>query len=158
MNETPPAVRIVPATPDCAVDLLVLQKLCFREEAELSGEFDIPPLTQTLDSLLEDFRTYTVLIAWDANRLVGSVRARREGAVCHVGRLVVHPGHRRKGLGTALLAAIEAAHPAAAEFELFTDERSARNLRLYARLGYTPFRRQKVTPRLTLVFLRKRRL
>jgi len=157
MSEAPPAVRIAPAAPDCAAALLALQKLCFREEAELNGEYDIPPLTQTLDSLVEDLRTHTVLAAWDGDRLVGSVRARREGTVCQIGRLIVHPEHRRQGLGTALMAAIEAAHPTASEFELFTDEASARNLRLYARLGYTPFRRQKVTPRLTLVFLRKRR-
>lgn len=157
MNETTPAVRIVPAAPDCAAELLALQKLCFREEAELHGEFDIPPLTQTLDSLLEDLRTHTVLTAWEGSRLIGSVRARREGTVCQIGRLIVHPEFRRQGLGTTLMAAIEAAHPEATDFELFTSERSARNLRLYARLGYTPFRRQHLTPRLTLVFLRKRR-
>jgi GNAT superfamily N-acetyltransferase len=157
MSEAAPTVRIVPAAPECAAELLALQKLCFREEAELYGEFDIPPLTQTLDSLLEEFRTHTVLTACDGSRLIGSVRARREGNVCQIGRLIVHPDSRRQGVGTALMVAIEAAHSEATDFELFTGDRSTRNLRLYARLGYTPFRRQHLTPRLTLVFLRKRR-
>lgn len=157
MSEAPPAVRIVPAPPDCAAELLALQKLCFREEAELHGEFDIPPLTQTLDSLLEELGTRTVLTAWAGSRLVGSVRARREGPACHIERLIVHPEFRGQGIGSALMAAIEAVHAGVTDFELFTGERSSRNLRLYARLGYTPYRRQHLTPRLTLVFLRKRR-
>jgi hypothetical protein len=40
--------------------------------------------------------------------------------------------------------------------ELFTGERSERNLRLYERNGYRAFRRQELSPRVTLVFLEKR--
>ncbi|MGA2444927.1 MAG: GNAT family N-acetyltransferase [Opitutaceae bacterium] len=156
MNPTV-ALPIIPATLECAAELLALQKLCFHEEAELNQEFNIPPLTQTLASLREDFRTHTILAAWQGNWLVGSVRGRREGSVCQIGRLIVHPNFRRKGLGTALMTAIEAAFPGVTHYELFTGERSERNLRLYQRLGYVPFRQQQVSPRLTLVFLHKLR-
>jgi len=148
-------MRLAPAQPDCAAELLALQRLCFREEAALYDDPGIEPLTQTLDSLLEDFRTQTVLGAWIDERLIGSVRARYENHVCHIGRLVVHPQCRRQGIGSALMAAVEAAHPAAASYVLFTGERSERNLRLYARLGYACVGREKVSPRLTLVLLRK---
>ena len=124
---------------------------------QMNQEFDIPPLTQTLESLQEDFRTQTILPAWHGAWLVGSVRGRREGSVGQIGRLIVHPHYRRQGLGTALMRAIEAVFADVAHYELFTGERSERNLRLYARLGYVPFRRQAVTPRLILVYLRKRR-
>jgi len=154
MNPTV-ALPIIPATPDCAAELLALQKLCFHEEAELNQEFNIPPLTQTLASLREDFRTHTILAAWQGNWLVGSVRGRREGSVCQIGRLIVHPNFRRQGLGTALMTAIEAAFPSVRHYELFTGERSVRNLQFYQRLGYAPFRKQQVSPRLTLVFLHK---
>ena len=154
MSRTPePEIR--PATPDCAPELLLLQRRCFQEEADFYHEPDIAPLTQTLDSLLEDFRERTVLGAWAEGRMVGSVRAQCSHGVCQIGRLVVHPDHRRQGLGSALMAAIERTHPEAVSFELFTGERSERNLRLYHRLGYVPAGRQVISPRLTLVLLRK---
>jgi hypothetical protein len=59
MNPTPFVLPIVPATPDCAAELLALQRLCYREEADLHNEPNIPPLTQTLDGMRDDFRTHT---------------------------------------------------------------------------------------------------
>jgi GNAT superfamily N-acetyltransferase len=156
MNTSTPQARISLATADVAAELLELQKLCFYEEAELNQEFNIPPLRQTVESLREDFRTHTILAAWQGTWLVGSVRGRRDGALCHVGRLIVHPDYRGQGLGTALLAAIEAAFPGVEYYELFTGERSERNLRLYSSLGYVSYRREVVPPRLTLIHLRKK--
>ncbi len=149
--------RICLATVDMAAELLELQRLCFQEEAELHHEFNIPPLTQTLGSLREDFRTHTVLAAWQGKWLIGSARGRRDGSIGRISRVMVHPDCRRQGLGRKLLAAIEAAFPGVDAFELFTGERSEANLRRYQQLGYVPFRREVVTPRLTLVHLRKRR-
>jgi len=157
MNPDSPRARISLATVAIAAELLELQRLCFQEEAEENHEFNIPPLTQTVESLREDFRTHTVLAAWQGPWLVGSVRGRREGAVGQISRLLVHPDHRGKGLGTALIAAIEDAFRGVASYELFTGERSERNLRLYMHLGYVPVRREVVTSHLTLVHLQKRR-
>jgi hypothetical protein len=41
--------------------------------------------------------------------------------------------------------------------ELFTGHRSARNIRLYERLGYVRSREQVVSPAITLVFMEKHR-
>jgi len=79
----------------------------------------------------------------------------QKDATCYVERLIVDPPYRRRGIGTALLREIEAAHPAARRFELFTGHRSVNNLRLYERLGYRPFRQEVVNDRLTMVFLEK---
>lgn len=155
MNPSPTPARICLATVKHADELLTLQELCFQEEGEPSEEFDISPLTQTPESLRTDFLTHTILAAWQGEMLVGSVRGRRDGRIGRIGQLMVHPAYRGRGLGTRLMAAIEAAFPGVEAFELFTSERSLRNLNLYARLGYLPVRRELVTPRLTLVHLRK---
>ena len=41
--------------------ILALQKLAFVTEAELYGDYSIPPLTQTEASLREEFRRAVIL-------------------------------------------------------------------------------------------------
>ncbi|MEU6537263.1 GNAT family N-acetyltransferase [Streptomyces sp. NPDC047000] len=48
-----------------------------------------------------------LLLAESGGALVGTVIAGFDGWRCHLYRLAVHPGHRRRGAGTALLAAAE---------------------------------------------------
>ncbi|MFJ6938564.1 GNAT family N-acetyltransferase [Streptomyces sp. NPDC101132] len=48
-----------------------------------------------------------LLLAERDGRLVGTVIAGFDGWRCHLYRLAVDPGHRRQGIGTALLAAAE---------------------------------------------------
>ncbi|MCX5197485.1 GNAT family N-acetyltransferase [Streptomyces sp. NBC_00249] len=48
-----------------------------------------------------------LLLARRDGELVGTVVAGFDGWRCHLYRLAVHPGHRRQGIGSALLAAAE---------------------------------------------------
>ena len=48
-----------------------------------------------------------LLLAESGGELVGTVIAGFDGWRCHLYRLAVHPGHRRRGAGAALLAAAE---------------------------------------------------
>lgn len=48
-----------------------------------------------------------LLLAERAGELVGTVIAGFDGWRCHLYRLAVHPDHRRRGIGGALLAAAE---------------------------------------------------
>ncbi|MET9962661.1 GNAT family N-acetyltransferase [Streptomyces sp. NPDC006326] len=48
-----------------------------------------------------------LLLARRDGELVGTVIAGFDGWRCHLYRLAVHPDHRRRGIGTALLAAAE---------------------------------------------------
>jgi ribosomal protein S18 acetylase RimI-like enzyme len=138
-----------------AEQILKLQYLCYQGEAALYNDYGIEPLTQTLESLLGEFETHTVLVARLGDEVVGSVRGRIEDGVARIGKLVVHPRLQRHMLGTRLLRAIEEKLGEAVEYELFTGYRSENNLRLYERLGYVSGRVEKISPRLSLVYLRK---
>ncbi|MCC0099449.1 GNAT family N-acetyltransferase [Streptomyces flavotricini] len=50
---------------------------------------------------------HALLLARREGELVGTVIAGFDGWRCHLYRLAVHPDHRRRGIGSALLAAAE---------------------------------------------------
>lgn len=152
-----PSFDISRARLDDAAAILELQKLAYQSEARLYDDWQLPPLTQSLDSLRAEFAGGVVLKAADGARLVGSVRAREADGTCHVGRLIVSPGLQGQGLGTRLMRAVEAEFPGVTRFELFTGSRSEANIRLYERLGYQRCREQVLSPAVTLVYLEKLR-
>jgi GNAT superfamily N-acetyltransferase len=135
--------------------ILALQKLAFVTEAEIYGDFSIPPLTQTEESLREEFGRVVVLKAVECGEIVGTVRGWRDCATCHVARLAVHPGHRGRGFGAALMKAIEEVFSGVTRYELFTGGRSDGNVRLYRRLGYVEFKRERLNESVSLVFMEK---
>jgi ribosomal protein S18 acetylase RimI-like enzyme len=148
-------VAIGPARVGEAEQILKLQRLCYRTEAALYDDWALPPLTQTLRELLEQYDDHTILAAWLGQVVVGSVRARLEDGTCHVGRLVVHPRLQGRGLGTRLMREIEASFPEAERYELFTGHLSEGNLRFYRTLGYEEFREEVISRTLRLVYLDK---
>jgi ribosomal protein S18 acetylase RimI-like enzyme len=137
--------------------ILALQKLAFVTEAELYNDHSIPPLTQTEESLRAEFARAVFLKAVEAGELVGSVRGWCSYGTCHVARLAVHPEHRRRGFATALMTAIESVFVEANRFELFTGERSEANLRMYRGLGYSEFKRERLSDSVSVVFMEKAR-
>jgi ribosomal protein S18 acetylase RimI-like enzyme len=149
-------VTISDASADDAEVLLALQKLAYQSEAKLYNDWSLPPLTQTLESLLEDLTHSIVLKATLGDRVVGSVRARRDGETCAIGRLVVHPELQGRGIGSQLLRSIETRFVGVARFELFTGSRSEANIRLYQRHGYTITRTQSLSEAIAITFLEKR--
>lgn len=77
--------------------ILELQFLCCQSEAELYDDYEIPPLTQSLESLLSELETHRILSAKLGDEVVGSVRGVLEDGACHIGRLVVYPRIRGRG-------------------------------------------------------------
>jgi GNAT superfamily N-acetyltransferase len=140
-----------------AAEILSLQKLAYRSEAEIYDDFTIPPLTQTLEEMRADFENRVVLKASIDGRIVGSVRAHEEQGTCFVGRLIVHPDFQNRGIGTQLVGEIERVFAEAKRFEIFTGDRSERNLYLYRKLGYRVFESRELTDKVTLVFMEKHR-
>ena len=140
-----------------AAEVLELQKIAYESEAILYDDRSIPPLTQTLDDIREEFERKTFLKACNGGRIIASVRAYVDSKICHIGRLIVHPEYQRKGTGAQLMSAIEEEFPSAVRFELFTGSESEGNIRLHERLGYKIFREERLSQRVELVFMEKLR-
>ena len=141
----------------CASDLpeiLILQRLAYQSEAILLNNFSIPPLTQTLNEMEVEFQSGIFLKAVEHGRIIGSVRGYVKDATLHIGKLIVHPDFRSKGIGTGLLTAIEQLYPAC-RYELFTSAKSEKNLRLYERQGYRRFAEKSISTELSFVYLEK---
>jgi ribosomal protein S18 acetylase RimI-like enzyme len=136
--------------------ILALQRLCFQREAELYNDYTLPPLTQTLPSLLEEFTTHCILVARCNGEVIGSARAIQQRDSCYIARVIVHPRMQRRGIATRLMDAIECEFPDAVRFELFTGSRSEGNLRLYEGLGYKRIGIHAASPKVELVLLEKR--
>jgi len=136
-------------------EILELQYLAYQSEAILLDNFSIPPLKQTLKEVEQEFENGMLLKAIDDNdEIIGSVRAYANNGTLYIGKLVVNPNFQRQGIGTKLLIEIEKAYPQE-RYELFTSDKSIKNIRLYERLGYVKYKEQEVAPGLKFIYLQK---
>ncbi len=125
------------AVPADAGELLTLQLACWVEEAQANPGVEIPALTERLPEVQAWLPLWTTFVVRSGHRLVAAVRGRLHGDVWIVGRLMVAPDLRGRGLGRRLLARAEEAAPeAATRLSLVTGAGSAANVRMYTRAGY----------------------
>jgi len=136
-------------------EIYKLQKLAYLSEAEIYNDFSIPPLIQTFDEFLVEFRQQVYLKAEVNGELVGSVRGFAKDGTCYVGRLIVNPEQQNQGIGTSLIKAIEQHFLGMLRFEIFTGIRSERNIYLYQKMGYRIFETRRLTELVELHFLEK---
>lgn len=130
------------ASPGDADELLVLQRCCWVDEALANDTLDLAALHEDADDVREWLDTWTTWCLRDRGRLVGAVRARRDGDTWEIGRLMVAPDKRGNGIGRALLAHAEAEAPTGTQpvrtVSLTTGRASTGNIRLYRSSGYQP--------------------
>ena len=136
-------------------EILKLQKLAYQSEAEICNDFQIPPLTQTLEGIREDYENQIILKAVIDEKIIGSVRAYQKENICYIGRVIVHPDYQNNGLGKELMKNIEKLFSKCTKYSLFTGKKSLRNLKFYFGLGYQIVKEEYVNDKLTLVYLEK---
>ncbi len=141
------------ATRADAGELLTLQLACWVREAQDNPGVEIPALLEGLADVEAWITACTTFVVRAGPRLVGAVRGRLVGDAWDVGRLMVAPDLRGRGLGRWLLAHVEAAAPPeATRLTLVTGAGSTSNLRMYKRAGY---RRDRVQDEPGVVHLGK---
>lgn len=142
---------------DEAGELLTLRRAAFVSEAQVYGDPNIPPLTQTLEELRADLAAEGIITlgAWSGHRLVGSVRVQLEPGKATLGRLAVAPDLQGRGIGTQMLLAIPPLLPEGTdELWVFTGRDSVHNLALYEKQGYE-HQHDETAGNLTYAYLRK---
>jgi ribosomal protein S18 acetylase RimI-like enzyme len=138
-------------------EILALQKIAYRSQAEIYGDDSVPALGQTLDQITAEFEKTIFIKAVVNGKIIGSIRGRREGDVAYISRVVVHPYFQGKGLGTRLIRQVEQELGDVRVFEAYTGHQSAQNLHLYGKLGYREVRTEPFTSTVNWVYLQKER-
>jgi ribosomal protein S18 acetylase RimI-like enzyme len=136
--------------------ILDLQKEAYRQEAEIYNDFNIPPLTQNIDSLKTEWQNGIVMKAESNGQIIGSVRAEWIDNICKIGKLIVKPDFQNQGIGKRLMTEIERLFNTCSTYELFTGDKSEKNLTLYRKLGYKDFKTEQIDNNLKLIYLQKR--
>jgi len=80
-------------------DILDLQREAYSQEAEIYNDFNIPPITQNIDSLKTEWQNGIVLKAVRNGQIIGSVRAELIDNICKIGKLIVKPDFQNQGIG-----------------------------------------------------------
>jgi ech hydrogenase subunit C len=143
------------AAPPDAEEILALQKSAYASEAEIYNDRSLPALNQTLPELRADMQEQVFLKAVVNGKIVASIRGRVRGDTGQISRVIVHPYFQGHGIGSSLVREMESRLAGVKRFEAFTGHRSQRNIHLYRKLGYEPFRREPFSRTVEWVYLEK---
>jgi GNAT superfamily N-acetyltransferase len=141
--------------PPVAEAIVAVLRPAYAQEARLLGAVDFPPLQRTADDVAasHDFH----LGAWVGAALVGALALGPDDEtdqLC-IGTLVVHPGHQRLGVASALLRDL-LLRCEGFTLTVATGAANAPALALYQRFGFVTYRRGVVgNPPIALLKLRR---
>lgn len=129
-----------PARRADAGEILTLQRACWVDEAVALDWLGVPALHESLDDVVTDLERWETWVLRSRGRLVGAVRGQLgDDGSWTIGRLMVAPDLRGRGIGTWLLQQAEGRAPGdATTYTVVTGDSSARIHRLYKRAGYSP--------------------
>jgi ribosomal protein S18 acetylase RimI-like enzyme len=137
MDELPADLRIEIVGPDRAADVWAATRAAF---AEYQGVLDPPSgaTIETPDDVRAGIAEGGALFAWLGGEVVGTGRFRLRDDHLYAERIGVLPAARGRGVGVALMRAIEAAARTTGRPEVRLATRAAlwQNLRFYEGLGY----------------------
>lgn len=135
-------------------ELLALQKESYLVEAKLINFYEIPPLLETIEELIECEETF--LGYFEGAQLAGAVSYTIEEDELTICRMVVHPDHFRKGIAQKLLTEVEISNPELNVFNVSTGRENPPAKNLYLKNGYKLISELEVVPELFISNFEKR--
>lgn len=138
---------------EIANEVLKLQLLSYQEEAKLIQFYDIPPLKDRVDKLIECDETFYGY--FEGKDLVGLLSFKIEEGILDIHRVCVHPAHFRKGIGMKLLDHIEEMNTVIRKIIVCTGKANTPAIKLYVKKGFCIVRNFKVTEGLIMTELEK---
>lgn len=148
-------MNTIKANREDSKEILRLQMLAYQSEAELYNDYNIPPLTQTLDEIESQFVDNLFLKIIDNDSIIASIRAYKDNDTCYIGRVIVHPDYQNRGFGKVLMRDMESLFRECKRYELFTGSKSIKNIQFYEKLNYRIFKSEKLSDEVELVYLEK---
>ncbi|WP_169803161.1 GNAT family N-acetyltransferase [Neobacillus novalis] len=134
--------------------LFDLQRVSYLIEAKLINFFDIPPLKESMEELMESKETFYGY--FEGDELAGAISYTIDDRELTICRMVVHPKHFRKGIAQALLTFIEKEHPDLLVFKVSTGKNNTPAKNLYLRNGFKLVLDMEVVPGLLISNFEKR--
>jgi GNAT superfamily N-acetyltransferase len=136
------SVELGPATREDLPQLVALLGVLFSQEAELVP--DDSKQTRALEKILSDESVGRIHVAREGGKVVAmasliyGISTAEGGLAASFEDMVVLPGYRGKGIGTALLAYVvaEARKQGVLRLMLLTDRQNKRAQALYRKLGF----------------------
>ncbi|WP_226530240.1 GNAT family N-acetyltransferase [Metabacillus niabensis] len=140
--------KIDMTNPILAQEVLHIQLLSYKIEAEIIDFYEIPPLKDTVDTLQQCGETF---FGYFINEeLCGVISITAENGVIDIHRLIVHPKHFRKGMAKMLLKFIESNNKGNETMIVSTGSKNIPAVTFYLQNGFIKAGETKVTDRLSL--------
>ena len=148
-------IQIVKANHQDISELYQLQLLAFESEAEMIGSRAVPALMETEEHNRNDFTNWiTLKMVNSADEIIGAIRYKKVDDIVEIGRLMVHPDYRHRGLAQRLIEEVDRVCPQDTK-ELYTCTKSWINIRLYEKTGYSATKEVTEETGLSFVYMRK---
>ncbi|GAE31629.1 GNAT family N-acetyltransferase [Alkalihalobacillus hemicellulosilyticus] len=136
-----------------AEDVLNVQILSYRVEAEIIGSYEIPPLKDTVYTLQHCDETFFGY--YENKELCGAISLKVVDDEIDIHRLIVHPNHFRKGIAQLLLNFIESKYEVK-KIKVATGSKNSPAVRFYKKNGFQDIKEIMVNEQISLTFFEKK--
>ena len=144
-------LQIRKATATDGAALHAIQRRAFAEDLIRYGDDPTCPANESKARLLYKMRNSDYYVFFYSGTLIGGAQvADLGGGSYRLNRIYIDPEYQNKGLGSALMALLEANYPLARRFSLDTPHLNIRNHHFYEKLGYVKVGEYKYNDALTL--------